>query len=213
MDGLEIEAMEYLCSRLCHDLAGPVGAIRNGLELIEESGTDSPEPEALELIGHSVTLAARRLQLFRLAYGRALHGARPNFEEVRQALADWLEGGRVRLDWPPAALAADLAQRPGVAKALLNLAVAGAEMLPQGGTVTIAGSGAPTAGVIRISVCGRALRPPADVDSILAGTADAGLLGPRTIHLEVTRRFARHAELSLATEFFDASRLELILRW
>ena len=68
-DALELAAL--LCSRVCHDLISPVGAIVNGLEVLD----DNPKPEdrdfALDLIRKSAKTASARLQFCRLAFGAA----------------------------------------------------------------------------------------------------------------------------------------------
>src|SRR6187397_3127841 len=68
-DTLELAAL--LCSRVCHDLISPVGAIVNGLEVLD----DNPKPEdrefALDLIRKSARTASARLQFCRLAFGAA----------------------------------------------------------------------------------------------------------------------------------------------
>ncbi|MBM3540521.1 MAG: hypothetical protein FJX51_00610 [Alphaproteobacteria bacterium] len=65
---LDLRAVELLCSRLCHDLVSPVGAISNGVELLTEMG---PDEEALALVGQSAQAAATRLKFYRVAYGAA----------------------------------------------------------------------------------------------------------------------------------------------
>lgn len=65
---LDLRAVELLCSRLCHDLVSPVGAISNGVELLTEMG---PDAEALTLVGQSAQAAANRLKFYRVAYGAA----------------------------------------------------------------------------------------------------------------------------------------------
>ncbi len=56
-------------SRICHDLISPLGAIGNGLELLQMTGAaDSPE---MALVSDSVASAAARVKLFRLAFGAA----------------------------------------------------------------------------------------------------------------------------------------------
>ncbi|MEM7321344.1 MAG: histidine phosphotransferase family protein [Pseudomonadota bacterium] len=83
-------------SRICHDLISPVGAITNGLELLEMSGLQ-PGPE-MDLIADSVGNAAARIRFFRIAYGVA--GEQDlSADEVSNLLADLTGSGRVRVDW------------------------------------------------------------------------------------------------------------------
>ena len=67
------ELSQLLGSRLCHDLVSPLGAIGNGVELLEMS-PDFPGIAAcpeLQLIAESVSSARARIQIFRVAFGQA----------------------------------------------------------------------------------------------------------------------------------------------
>ncbi|MGQ9365230.1 histidine phosphotransferase family protein [Azospirillum sp. ST 5-10] len=189
---LDMRILELLASRVCHDLVSPVGAIHNGLELIEEMEDDPASGflgESIKLIEHSAGQAERRLKLFRLAYGVAGRDQR-GFAETRAAAEGWVEGSRTRLDWPAGALPDAITERTGVAKALLNLIVLAEEALTHGGTVSVEGDGDGDSGRITVTAQGRpgALNPAAD--RALTGVAASDELSPRTVHAYVTGRFA-----------------------
>lgn len=85
-------------SRICHDLISPIGAIHNGLELLDMAGsTDGPE---IGLIADSVGNAEARIRFFRLAYGAASDHT-VSRSEVVSVLEDVFTGGRLTLDWIP----------------------------------------------------------------------------------------------------------------
>lgn len=70
-------------SRICHDLISPLGAIGNGLELLQMSGaSESPE---MTLIADSVTSANARIRFFRIAYGDAVQNQMIKGAELRPA--------------------------------------------------------------------------------------------------------------------------------
>ena len=69
LDALDLAAL--LCSRVCHDLISPTGAIVNGLEVLEEDGDAETKTFALDLIKKSARTASARLQFCRLAFGAA----------------------------------------------------------------------------------------------------------------------------------------------
>ncbi|WGW02963.1 histidine phosphotransferase family protein [Tropicibacter oceani] len=118
-------------SRLCHDLISPVGAIQNGLELLELSGmSDVPE---LELIRDSCTNAAARIRFFRVAFGSAGDSQTMGHREIQSIMADLTRHGRVKADWRPDR---DL-PRTEVQMAFLAFLCSEAA-LPQGGTVSFA---------------------------------------------------------------------------
>ena len=108
----DLELARLLCTRLCHDLAGPVGAVSAGVELIGDDPSQVDE-ETLALIGDSSTAASRKLRFLRAALGVANGSA----DEVEELLNGYLGamagmGGKVEVSWPaPAVLSvADIAQ-------------------------------------------------------------------------------------------------------
>ncbi|WP_425100587.1 histidine phosphotransferase family protein [Tropicibacter sp. S64] len=116
-------------SRLCHDLISPVGAIQNGLELLDLSGFAKDMPE-LELIRESVVNANARIKFFRVAFGLAGDSQMMGEREIRGILRDLTAAGRVQVDWKPTK---DL-RRTDVQLAFLGYLCCEAA-LPQGGTV------------------------------------------------------------------------------
>ncbi|WP_448206601.1 histidine phosphotransferase family protein [Azospirillum sp. sgz302134] len=189
---LDIRVIELLASRICHDLVSPVGAIRNGLELIEEM-EDEPAGgfmgEAVKLIEHSSGQADRRLRVFRLAYGLAGREQK-GFGDTRAAAQGLLEGGRTKLDWPVGVPNDQLAFKRGAAKVLLNVIILADEALTHGGTITVAADGDEQSGRFTITAAGRPGALKEEVAVALAGTAKADDLTPRAIHAYMTGRFA-----------------------
>lgn len=118
-------------ARLCHDLISPMGAIGNGLELLQlTEGAGSAE---LELISDSLATALAKLRFYRLAFGPADAQARQSFDEARQ-ITDAMFHGRFSVAWE--------AQGPSMPRAtaqLIYLAILCMERsLPMGGTVRVA---------------------------------------------------------------------------
>lgn len=216
--GMDIRVVELLCSRLCHDLVSPVGAINNGVELIDdmrengEAGSTGMLGDAIGLIAHSAGQAAGRLKLFRFAYGTAGGLATRGFAEARAAAEGWLAGGKVTLDWPEDRLDAVLAERPGAVKVLLNLVVLADEVLVRGGTVAVGGTGDARAGSLLVAAAGPVVRLSPEVRAAMAGAVEPDDLAPRTIHAYATGRFAGHYALRLSAEESEG-RLALRLDW
>ncbi|SEP12471.1 histidine phosphotransferase ChpT [Salinihabitans flavidus] len=100
MDQPKVKLAALVGSRICHDLVSPVGAIGNGLELLEMSG-GAAGPE-LDLIRESVENANARIRFFRVAFGHAGLTELVGEPEVRAMLRDMGNGGRVQYDWHPA---------------------------------------------------------------------------------------------------------------
>jgi histidine phosphotransferase ChpT len=141
-----------VAARLCHDLISPIGAIGNGLELLElAAGNGSDE---LALVNDSVATALAKLRFYRVAFGPADAQARQSLDEAAQ-ITDAMFHGRFGVTWQVSAT--DLA-RP-VAR-LAYLAVLCLERsLPMGGQVAIAAGD----GAITLSVAGRRTAPPTDL--------------------------------------------------
>jgi histidine phosphotransferase ChpT len=127
---------ELLCARLCHDLAGAVGAVTAGAELLAEEGPASPmAAEALDLMATSAGSLAARLRFLRLAVGPGNTGSGAQARELAMAyFAKGYPQGEWKLDWqhdPNGALSADHA------KLLLNLISLAQECLPRGGSIEV----------------------------------------------------------------------------
>lgn len=124
----------YLISHLCHDLVSPIGAINNGVELIEDGG-GAMDRDALALIAQSAQMAAAKLRCYRLAYGAAglSRQFRPN--DAYQALKELLAiDGKLALDWP---VHPDRDHAPIGVQLLLNSALLLVPMLPRGGRLSV----------------------------------------------------------------------------
>src|SRR5215813_167191 len=90
---------ELLCTRLCHDLTGPIGAVNNGAEFLSEEGFNL-QGQAMELITSSAASAVARLQFYRLAYGRVKEQGEASIADGQKLAADFFAGGKVALEWP-----------------------------------------------------------------------------------------------------------------
>jgi len=146
----ELDFASLLCSRLCHDLMSPVGALNNGLELLADETDPAMREQCMGLLGDSARTTAGKLKFFRLAFGAAggLGDAIP-VHEIRTAIEGmFVPGGKLELQW---LIEGDSLPKPA-AKLLLNLVLLVGEALPRGGTLAI-GSEA-RAGVVEIVVRG-----------------------------------------------------------
>ena len=118
-----------VASRLCHDLVSPLGAIGNGLELLQMVAAPSPE---LSLVAEAVASAQARLRLFRLGFGAAGESQSVSPADLRQAFAALDGSGRVRAD---TRLTAPLPRT--IARRLALAALCAESALARGGTLTV----------------------------------------------------------------------------
>ena len=130
-----VDFASLLCSRLCHDLLSPVGALNNGLELLNDETDPDMRARCLELLNESARVSANKLKFFRLAFGAAGgFGERVDVREARQAVEGLLgDNKRLQLQW----LITDPELPKAAVKVLLNLALIAGDTLVRGGTVTI----------------------------------------------------------------------------
>ena len=190
---VDFRVIELLCSRICHDLISPVGAINNGVELIEELG-DRVVDEAIGLIGASARKTSGHLQFFRMAYGFAGSQSIQSFREARELLEGFLDGGKIRLDWPDAALSETM-PAPGWGKLLLNQVSLAAEGLPRGGTLAIMASSTPHR--LEVSARGDDARLSDELKAALDPEIAIDALSARTVHAYFTAVAARRLEASI----------------
>lgn len=191
---IDLRVLELLSSKLCHDLISPVSAINNGVELIEDIG-GSVVDEAMQLIGTSAGQAARRLKLFRMAYGRA--GSEENIavKDVKQTLEGYFQDGKITFKFADQAIDENLRGQKGSLKCLINLAIMAEEMLAYGGSI---GCEPTDAGFCELQVSGRAAHLSDAVKAALEASVAIEELTPRTIQAFITGRFIAYFGLGLS---------------
>jgi histidine phosphotransferase ChpT len=136
-DALDLAAL--LCSRVCHDLISPVGAIVNGLEVLDDAKNADDRDFALDLIRKSARNASAKLQFCRLAFGAAgSAGAQIDTGDAEAMTRGFLEDGKTKVIWNlPRTL-----QPKNRVKLLLNMLVIAQQTIPRGGTLTVEALGA-----------------------------------------------------------------------
>jgi histidine phosphotransferase ChpT len=132
LSALDLAAL--LCSRVCHDLISPVGAIVNGLEVLEEDKDEETKTFALDLIKKSARQASAKLQFCRLAFGAAgSAGAQIETGDAERVARGLIEDGKTTIAWN---LPRELVAKNRV-KLLLNMLVVAVATIPRGGTLTV----------------------------------------------------------------------------
>ena len=161
-DTLELAAL--LCSRVCHDLISPVGAIVNGLEVLD----DNPKPDdrefALDLIRKSAKTASARLQFCRLAFGAAgSASAQIDLGDALNMAKGHIEDGKCTIAWNLPRL---LLPKNRV-KLLLNMLIIAQQTIPRGGTLTVDPIGEGEAMAFRVTAAGLNARLPQNIVTLL----------------------------------------------
>jgi histidine phosphotransferase ChpT len=163
-----LDLAALLCSRVCHDLISPVGAIVNGLEVMEEDKDEETKTFALDLIKKSAYQASAKLQFCRLAFGAAgSAGAQIDLGDAESAARGLIEDGKTTLVWnlPRQLLAKNCV------KLLLNILLIAAGSISRGGVLTVdpVSSATATAGFVVTASGLNATLNPATAE-LLAGS-------------------------------------------
>jgi histidine phosphotransferase ChpT len=198
LDALDLAAL--LCSRVCHDLISPTGAIVNGLEVLEEEDSDEETKTfALDLIKKSAKTASARLQFCRLAFGSAgAPGGSINLGDAQAMAQAFIEDDRTKLAWN---LPRELLPKNRV-KLLLNLLIIAGQTIPRGGTLTVDAVGEGEKMGFRIATSGLNARIPQGVIALLQGTSENGSVDAHAIQPFYAGLLARACglEVSLKAE-------------
>jgi histidine phosphotransferase ChpT len=158
-----LDLAALLCSRVCHDLISPVGAIVNGLEVLEEDKDEETRTFALDLIKKSANAASAKLQFCRLAFGAAgSAGAQIELGDAEKAARGLFDDGKTTLVWN---LPRELVPK-NRAKLLLNMLLVAAGAIPRGGTLTAD----PVDNGFRITASGLNARVSAATAELLGGS-------------------------------------------
>jgi len=166
-----VDLASLLCSRLCHDLMSPVGALNNGIELLADETDPEMREKCLELLADSARASANKLKFFRLAFGAAGgFGEEIDTHEAEAAL-EGLFGAekRIELGW---VVKDDKLPKTAV-KVLLNLALIAGDALVRGGRLDVGAER--SNGTIELAV--RAEGPRILLDPVLRETLGNGATG------------------------------------
>jgi histidine phosphotransferase ChpT len=183
----DLDLAALLCSRVCHDVISPVGAIANGLELYDDPEMDEEtKATALDMIRSSAKTASAKLKFCRIAFGAAgSAGAFIDMGEAGETAKAFVGDEKVRLDWQ-----APRENRPKQeVKLILNMLLLGMSGIPRGGTVTVTSDG----GVFSVKAAGERAKVPEPMADVIEGRADLASLDARLVQPYYTRLLAQSA--------------------
>lgn len=209
----ELAYAELLTARFCHDIAGPVGAVNNGIEFLAEDEFNM-QGEAFHLVEKSAKEAVARLRFFRQAYGAIKASGEANLAQLKEVAEALFSFSKVQLDWSDAYVhntECVVSQLQG--KILLNLYIVSLDILIYGGTLSLfigadASDGAP---VMRLTLDGehnggRGIKSDEQIEALLSGKAgDDVELNTHNIQHYYTYLLAKEAGNRINVEYKDAS--------
>lgn len=196
---------ELLCTRLCHDLTGPIGALANGAEFLSEEGFEM-QGQAVELISTSASQAVARLQFYRRAYGRINDSGEASLSELKKLIEDFLQGSKVTLDWPDTHTdATGISVSYKMSRLIINLVLIGCTTLLRGGSIAIRLTLNENLKEISILASGSSVKWDKTIEEVLSKRQDVQALTPKTIQAELTRELAEDIKAGLSWRASDTS--------
>ncbi len=192
LGSLDLAAL--LCSRVCHDLISPVGAIVNGLEVLEESKDEETKTFAIDLIKKSARVGSAKLQFCRIAFGAAGSAtAQIDTGDAESNARGFIEDDKIKLTWKLPRLFLPKNR----VKLLLNMLLIGMQAIPRGGVLTVEPIGEGETMGFRVSSTGLNARIP-PVQELLNGGAEGHPIDAHAIQPYYTGLLARECTMALA---------------
>jgi histidine phosphotransferase ChpT len=190
----DLDLAALLCSRVCHDVISPVGAIANGLELMDDPDTDAElRATALDMVRSSAKTATAKLKFCRIAFGAAgSAGAQIDMSEAGEVARAFVGEEKVKLEW-----LAPRENRPKQeVKLILNMLLIALAGIPRGGVVTVTAEGQ----VLTVRAQGERAKINEAMAAALNGTADLLTLDARLVQPYYARMLAEAAGLEIKME-------------
>lgn len=203
---IDVRVAELLASRLCHDLVGPIGAVNNGIELMQDESFGMAD-DALSLAAKSADQASNLLQFFRLAYGLAGHRQGSDFGPIRELVTGFLSHSKAELDWSAAPVPEGVPD--GTAKLLLNLVALAAEALPRGGTVGVTMARGGAGFELEVKAVGADAGLRQEAEAALGDGIAIEDLTPRNVHGYFTKLMAKRLGGTMRVEQIGRGALRL----
>ncbi len=192
VDALDLAAL--LCSRVCHDIISPVGAIINGLEVLDEDNSEDMREFANTLIKRSARQASAKLQFARLAFGAAgSAGAEIDLGDAQKVATGYMEGEKAEFAWE----APRVLMAKNLVKLLLNLILLANAAVPRGGTIHVnVPSASPARFVLRSA--GPSARVPAAFDKLVPGDIADVTIDAQVVQAYYTGALARSCGMAVS---------------
>jgi histidine phosphotransferase ChpT len=204
MSGQELEALDLaalLCSRVCHDIISPVGAIINGLEVLEEDNSEEMREFASDLIKRSARQASAKLQFARLAFGAAgSAGAEIDLGDAEKVARGYMEGEKAEFAWE----APRVLMPKNLVKLLLNLILLANAAVPRGGTLKVVVEGEAASPRFTLRSGGPSARVPAAFESLVPGKIEGVAVDAQSVQAYYTGALARAAGMAITAQLDGA---------
>lgn len=196
-DRAELGALDLaalLCSRVCHDIISPVGAIINGLEVLDEDNSEDMKEFAFDLIRRSAKQGSAKLQFARLAFGAAgSAGAEIDLADAEKVATGYMEGEKADFTW----VAPRVLMPKNLVKLLLNLVLLANAAVPRGGTIAVVVEGDAAAPRFTIRSVGPTARVPAAFEKLVPGDIDGAEIDAQSVQAYYSGALARNCGMAI----------------
>lgn len=210
MTTTDTQLAELLATRLCHDLTGPISAINNGAELLEDEELDMGS-DAFDLIINSAKEASNRLQFYRLAYGRVNDPSESPLTEKRDIVDAFFATTKTQVDWSSPSLSIEVSQQ--LTRLAMNLLIIGAGALIKGGTIQLElEQGEHGDKAVMLTASGEMLKMDEGDLNVLNGASKVTSMNPKLSQLVLTRLLADQDAIELQLEVDGEATLRMQLR-
>ncbi|NRA87838.1 MAG: histidine phosphotransferase [Rhizobiales bacterium] len=190
----ELELASLLCSRVCHDVISPVGAIANGLEVLEDEKDEQMKEFAMDLIRKSATQASAKLQFARLAFGAAgSAGAHIDLMDAKFVTEAYVDKNKVTVSWqaPVATMGKNKV------KLLLNLVLIALTTIPRGGHLDVSVDDDVENAAFLLKTKGKAAKIASNMNDLLIANVDADDIDARDIQVYYAGLIARKIDMDV----------------
>jgi len=193
LDALDLAAL--LCSRVCHDIISPVGAIINGLEVLDEDNGEEMREFAFGLIRRSAGQASAKLQFARLAFGAAgSAGAEIDLADAEKVARGYMQGEKAEFAWEsPRVL-----MPKNLVKLLLNLILLTTAAIPRGGKVRVIVEGEAHKPRFVLRCSGPSARVPPAFEKLVPGDIAGVPVDAQSVQAYYTGALARASKMNVA---------------
>lgn len=192
LSALDLAAL--IASRVCHDVISPVGAINNGIEVLEEETDEDMRNIAMDLVKKSARQASAKLQFARIAFGAAgSAGAEIDTGDAESVARGFVENDKVTFEW----VGPRLLLPKNRVKLILNLTLIALGTIPRGGRLKVELAGEPPGKRIAILAQGLNARIPAHLPDLLRGIPHEGTIDAHSIQPYYTGLVAKAAGMSV----------------
>ena len=188
----DLDLAALLCSKVCHDVISPVGAIANGLEVLEDEQDAEMRDIAFDLVRRSSRQASAKLQFCRIAFGAAgSAGSSIDTGDAEDVAKKFIGEDKVTLEWE---IPREIRPKNQV-KLMLNLVMLAISSIPRGGKITM---GVADGGGLTVRAEGKNAKVPEKTLVMLEGDAQQDAMDARLAQVYYTLRLANECELDLA---------------